>query len=184
MKNKQLQVFETKKIEVDNLIAAAHNDNTEGVLNAQFKIKDLAKEDNMVRDSVRQLIKQANPKAETNDRDYVFITFIIDQLPIGVVGLLLAVIFSAAMSSSSSEINALATTSVIDIYRRQIRQDETDAHYMQVSKWMTALWGILAMVFGLFASLLENLIEAVNIVGSLFYGSILGIFMVAFFMKK
>ncbi len=184
LENKQLQIFETKKVEVDNLITAAHSDNTAGMAVAQFKIKDLTKKDNALRDSVRQLIKQANPKAETNDRDYVFITFIIHQLPIGIVGLLLAVIFSAAMSSTSSEINALATTSVIDIYRRQVRQYETDAHYMLVSKWMTALWGMLAMLFGLFASLLENLIEAVNIVGSLFYGSILGIFMVAFFMKK
>ena len=158
--------------------------NTEGVEISKFKIKDLIKEDKLLRDSVRNMVKSANPKAETNDRDYVFITFIIHNLPIGIVGLLLAVIFSAAMSAKSSEINSLATTSVIDIYQRQIRQNETDAHYMLVSKWLTAVWGILAMLFAMFASLFENLIEAVNIIGSLFYGSVLGIFMVAFFVKE
>ena len=100
------------------------------------------------------------------------------------MGLLLAVIFSAAMSSTSSEINALATTSIVDIYRRQIKPNESDDHYMRTSQWLTAAWGVLAMSFAVFAALLENLIEAVNIVGSLFYGAILGIFMVAFFMKK
>lgn len=184
LQTKQVQIFETKKAEVNNLIVASHEGNTEGVEIAKFKIKDLAKEDKILRDSVRQLVKQANPKAETNDRDYVFITFIINNLPIGIVGLLLAVIFSAAMSAKSSEINSLATTSVIDIYQRQMRPNETDKHYMNVSKLLTAVWGLLAMLFAMFASLLENLIEAINIVGSLFYGSVLGIFMVAFFMKK
>ena len=184
LQTKQTQIFETKKIEVDNLISAAHSGNTEGVEISKFKIKDLAKEDKMLRDSVRRMVKQADPKAETNDRDYVFITFIIHNLPIGIVGLLLAVIFSAAMSAKSSEINSLATTSVIDIYKRQMRPDETDKHYLNVSKLLTAIWGILAMLFAMFASLFENLIEAVNIVGSLFYGSVLGIFMVAFFVKN
>ena len=184
LQTKQTQIFETKRDEVNNLIAASHEGNTEGVEIARFKIKDLTKEDKILRDSVRQLVKKANPKAETNDRDYVFITFIIHNLPIGIVGLLLAVIFSAAMSAKSSEINSLATTSVIDIYKRQIRPDETDKHYMRVSQWLTAVWGLLAMLFAMVASLLENLIEAINIVGSLFYGSVLGIFMVAFFMKK
>lgn len=184
LQTKQTAIFETKKIEVDKLIAASHAKNTEGVETAKFKIKDLIKEDRTLRDSVNKLVKQVNPKAETNDRDYVFITFIIHNLPIGIVGLLLAVIFSAAMSAKSSEINSLATTSVIDIYKRQMRQNETDKHYMRVSQWLTAVWGLLAMLFAMFASLFENLIEAINIIGSLFYGSVLGIFMVAFFMRK
>jgi Na+/proline symporter len=184
LQTKQTAIFETKKIEVDKLIAASRAKNTEGVETAKFKIKDLIKEDRTLRDSVNKLVKQVNPKAETNDRDYVFITFIIHNLPIGIVGLLLAVIFSAAMSAKSSEINSLATTSVIDIYKRQMRQNETDKHYMRVSQWLTAVWGLLAMLFAMFASLFENLIEAINIIGSLFYGSVLGIFMVAFFMRK
>ena len=129
------------------------------------------------------MVKKANPKAETNDRDYVFITFVIKNLPVGIIGLLLAVIFSAAMSSKSSELNALATSSVIDFYRRSFRPNETDDHYMHVSKWMTAFWGVFAIGFALSAQLFENLIEAVNIIGSLFYGTILGIFMFAFFVK-
>ena len=184
LQTKQTAIFETKKMEVDNLITASHAKNTEGVETAKFKIKDLIKEDRTLRDSVNKLVKKVNPKAETNDRDYVFITFIIHNLPIGIVGLLLAVIFSAAMSAKSSEINSLATTSVIDIYKRQMRQNETDKHYMRVSQWLTAVWGLLAMLFAMFASLFENLIEAINIIGSLFYGSVLGIFMVAFFMRK
>jgi solute:Na+ symporter, SSS family len=184
LQDQQTAIFETKKIEINKLITAAHDHNTEGVEISKFKIKDLTKEDKTLRDSVRQMVKQANPKAETNDRDYVFITFIIHNLPIGIVGLLLAVIFSAAMSAKSSEINSLATTSVIDIYQRQMRPNETDKHYMRVSQWLTAVWGILAMLFAMFASLFENLIEAINIIGSLFYGSVLGLFMIAFFMKK
>jgi len=100
------------------------------------------------------------------------------------VGLLIAVIFSAAMSSIASELNALATTTVIDIYKRSIVTDATDAHYLSASKWFTIGWGVLALFFAYFAAGFENLIQAVNIVGSLFYGVILGIFMVAFFMKN
>jgi Na+/proline symporter len=107
-----------------------------------------------------------------------------NYLPIGMVGLLIAVIFSAAMSSTSSELNALATTSVIDIYRRSIAPDKSDAHYLTASKSLTVMWGLIALLFATFASLFDNLIEAVNIVGSVFYGTILGIFVVAFFMKK
>ncbi|MBL7818752.1 MAG: sodium:solute symporter [Saprospiraceae bacterium] len=184
LQTKQTMIFETKRDEVNKLVEAAKSGDTEGVEITKFKIKDLTKEDKKLRDSVRSLVKMANQKAETNDRDYIFITFIINNLPIGIVGLLLAVIFSAAMSAKSSEINSLATTSVVDIYKRQMRPNETDAHYINVSKGLTAVWGFLAMLFALVASLLENLIEAINIIGSLFYGSVLGIFMVAFFMKK
>jgi len=100
------------------------------------------------------------------------------------VGLLLAVIFSAAMSSTASELNALATTTVVDLYRRSWRTDKDDRHYLNASKAFTAVWGGIALVFASTANLFENLIQAVNIVGSLFYGTILGIFLVAFFMKK
>ncbi|RMF02279.1 MAG: sodium:solute symporter, partial [Bacteroidetes bacterium] len=115
--------------------------------------------------------------------DYVFITFVTTYLPVGLVGLILAVIFSAAMSSTSSELNALATTSVVDIYRRSLVTNQDDAHYLKVSKYMTLLWGMVALLFALIADLFENLIQAVNIIGSLFYGAILGVFVVAFFLK-
>ena len=169
---------------MSRLIAANRQDDDAAAAISQSKIKGFQKEEKAVRDSVKSLVKVANPKAETNDRDYVFITFVITHLPVGIVGLLLAVIFSAAMSSKSSELNALATSSVIDFYRRLFRPNETDTHYMNVSKFFTAAWGMVALGFALFAQLFENLIEAVNIVGSLFYGTILGVFMVAFFFKR
>ncbi len=177
-------IFEAKRLEMNNLITASRAENVADIEASKTKIQTYMKEEAQVRTDVKTLIKAANPKAETKDTDYIFINFVINNLPIGIIGLLLAVIFSAAMSSTSSEINALATTSIIDIYRRQMKPNETDAHYMRVSQFLTAAWGILAMSFAVFASLLENLIEAVNIVGSLFYGAILGLFMVAFFMKN
>ena len=123
-------------------------------------------------------------EAIIEDRDYVFITFITNYLPVGLVGLLLAVIFSAAMSSTSSELNALATTTMVDIYRRSIVTDKPDAHYFTTSKWLTIGWGCVALTFATFANLFDNLIQAVNIIGSLFYGVILGVFAVAFFLKQ
>ncbi|MEQ9299614.1 MAG: sodium:solute symporter [Cyclobacteriaceae bacterium] len=135
------------------------------------------------RTEMEGLIKAAEPEAEMDDSDYVFLTFILTFLPTGLVGLLIAVIFSAAMSSTSSEINALASTSVVDYYKRLFKKDGTDKHYVIMSKLLTLIWGLIAIVFAIFANNSENLIEAVNIVGSLFYGTILGIFLVAFFFK-
>ncbi|MGB0838019.1 MAG: sodium:solute symporter [Flavobacteriaceae bacterium] len=121
---------------------------------------------------------------EVEDTDYVFFNFIITQLPRGIIGLLLAVIFSAAMSSTASELNALSTTTVVDVYKRSFVPKASDEHYLKASKWFTFAWGVLAILFATTASLFDNLIEAVNIIGSLFYGSILGVFVLAFFMKK
>jgi Na+/proline symporter len=130
------------------------------------------------------LIKLTNPSLDTNDKDYVFISYILKYLPAGIVGLLIAVIFSSSMSSKASELNALASTSIVDLYRRTVRRGKSDRHYLLATKWMTVLWGILAMLFAMFSSLFENLIQAVNIVGSLFYGAVLGVFAVAFSLKK
>ena len=136
-----------------------------------------------VRQEVKDLLVKADPTIETKDSDYVFLTFILTYLPHGLIGLLIAVIFSAAMSSSSSEINSLSSTTTVDIYRRLISKGETK-HDMLISKGLTLLWGVLAISFAILAKNSENLIEAVNIVGSIFYGTILGIFLVAFFLKK
>ena len=145
-------------------------------------------EEKKIREEAKELIttvsNETNLKLETEDSDYVFITFVTEHLPIGLIGLLLAVIFSAAMSSTASELNALATTSLIDIYKRSYVQDASDEHYLKMSKWFTFGWGIIALIFATFASLFDNLIEAVNIIGSLFYGTILGVFAIAFFFKK
>lgn len=119
-----------------------------------------------------------------NDTNYIFLHYVTHYLPIGVVGLVVAVIFTAAMSSVSGEINSLATVTVIDVYRRHVRQEGTDTHYLWASKIFTAFWGVYAMVFASYAKGFGALIEAVNMIGSLFYGGLLGVFVLAFYFKK
>jgi len=145
-------------------------------------IKALQSQEDQLRISSKELIKKANPKAETNDKDYVFIHFILNNLPRGLIGLLLAVILSAAMSSTASELNALGSTTTIDLYRRN-NQGRSDKHYLMASKGFTMLWGIIAIGVACVANLFENLIELVNIIGSIFYGNVLGIFLLAFFFS-
>jgi solute:Na+ symporter, SSS family len=138
-----------------------------------------------VRSEAKAALTAADPRAKTKDSDYVFITFILSHFPHGAVGLLIAVMFSAALSSKASELNALATTTTIDFWRRFRPLAAADeARNVRVAKWLTAFWGIFAIAFALFASLAENLIEAINILGSIFYGVVLGIFLVAFFLKR
>ena len=135
------------------------------------------------REEAKKILEKIEPKIETNDKDYVFIYFIINYLPQGLIGLLLAVILSAAMSSSASEINALSATTVVDLYRR-FKSDQNEKHYVWASKVFTLVWGGIAIAFALIGNLFENLIQLVNIIGSLFYGTILGIFLVAIFIKS
>jgi Na+/proline symporter len=180
----QTTLFEEKQVEIRNLITAIDSKNENEIETAQQSVKSLLRKDRDLRTEARTLIEEADPLAKTEDTDYVFITFVTRHLPIGLIGLLLAVIFSAAMSSTSSELNALATTSVVDLYRRLIVKDASDHHYLNASKWLTVIWGAVALGFAMTASLFDNLIEAVNIVGSVFYGAILGIFLVAFFLRR
>ena len=151
------------------------------------QIINLNKKEDELRKEGKSLIKKAgiekNVKVETNDKDYIFINFILNNLPNGIIGLLLAVILSAAMSSTSSEINALATTSVVDILRRNFSYINDD-NIVYYTKLMTFFWGICAITIASFAYLADNLIQLVNIIGSIFYGNVLGIFMIAFFFKK
>jgi len=177
-------VFKQKETAVYQLVDAMKTEDEAAISTAQTGVNRWLEAEKSLKKQAEEVILKADNNLETRDTDYVFITFIMNYLPIGMVGLLIAVIFSAAMSSTSSELNALATTSVIDIYRRSIAPDETDAHYLTASKSLTIIWGLIALTFATFASLFDNLIEAVNIVGSVFYGTILGIFVVAFFMKK
>lgn len=135
------------------------------------------------REQAKELITAANDKVETNDKDYVFIHFILNNLPRGLIGLLLAVILSAAMSSTASELNALASTTTIDLYRPNLKSEKSDMHFVKMSKLFTLGWGLLAILFASFASLFDNLIQLVNIIGSIFYGNVLGIFLLAFFIK-
>jgi SSS family transporter len=137
-------------------------------------------EDTRLREAYRAEVKATLPDAEANDKDYIFITFIMDHMPTGIIGLLLAMIFSAGMSSTSAELSALATTSVVDV----VKKERTDGEQVRATKWATVGFGLLALAFAALFSLFENLIQAVNIIGSLFYGTILGIFLVAFFLKR
>lgn len=184
LEDQHLELWQTKKEALYSLSSAIDQSNEPAIQQAKMNVFELMEKEQQVRTEVNDLILQQAPNAKTKDTDYVFITFIINYLPIGLVGLLLAVIFSAAMSSTSSELNALATTSVIDIYRRSFKTEASDRHYLFASKGMTVVWGIIAMLFAVTADLFENLIQAVNIIGSLFYGTILGIFLVAFFFGK
>ena len=176
-------LFERKKEVIHQYISQLKSGDKKMIAEGKAQVNQVMKEEKDLRVEAGTLIKKALPAASIKDTDYVFITFIRDFLPVGIVGLLLAVIFSASMSSTSSELNSLATTTVIDIYKRSFVKDQTDQHYLFVSKAFTLLWGAIAVVFALSARLFENLIQAVNIVGSLFYGTILGIFLVGFFIK-
>lgn len=137
-----------------------------------------------VRSEAKAALAKAEPNAKTNDADYVFITFILDHLPHGVIGLLVAAFFAAALSSKAAELNALGSTTTVDLYRHLLKREASDAHYVAASKWFTLFWGLVALAFALFANLTENLIQAVNIVGSLFYGVMLALFLVAFFLRR
>ena len=137
-----------------------------------------------IRSDAKSLVTETFPNHSTIDSDYVFLSFIMNYLPNGLIGLLLAVIISAAMSSTAGELNALGSTTTIDFYKRLIYKNGDDEHLVLASKYLTLFWGALAILFALFAQLLENLIEAVNILGSLFYGTILGVFLVAIIFKS
>ncbi len=173
---------ETLKFVVDNYESTNYDKETIDYAIETVKSNEL--EAIAIRDRAKDLVGIAVPDNNSKDSDYVFLSFIMNYLPIGLIGLLLAVIFSAAMSSTSGELNALATTTTIDFYKRLNTTEHSEKHYLMASKLLTAVWGIVAILFALFAHLVENLIEAVNILGSLFYGTILGIFLIAFFLKR
>ncbi len=136
-----------------------------------------------LRDRAKEIILKADSGSETNDKDYVFFHFILNYLPKGLIGLLLAVIISAAMSSTASGLNALASTTAIDIYKRNLKEEKSEKHYLNATKFFTLFWGIVAILFASIGTLFENLIQLVNIIGSIFYGTVLGIFLVGFYIK-
>jgi solute:Na+ symporter, SSS family len=176
--------FKEKSRAVKDMLVGIRNEDEGAINNAREKLKGIEAQGKAIRTEVKGLLQKANPKAEVKDTDYVFITFVMQYMPTGIIGLLLAVIFCASMSSTSSELNALASTTVIDIYKRSVRQVGLDSHYLKASKLLTVIWGSFAILFATLASRMENLIQAVNILGSLFYGTILGIFVVGFYLKS
>jgi len=171
-------IFDKKQNQINNYLS--------GNYDAKYGLSELELKEKELRKNAKNLItlasKEKNIRVETNDKDYVFITFILNNLPKGLIGLLLAVILSAAMSSTSSEINALATTTAIDIYKRN-KKNVTDQEVVKYTKIFTFFWGIVAIAIACIAYLADNLIQLVNIIGSIFYGNVLGIFLIAFFLK-
>jgi len=147
------------------------------------RIMALAEKEKGIRDEAKVLIGKADKKDKTSDADYVFIHFIINYLPKGFIGLLLAVILCAAMSSTASGLSSLASTTVIDIYKRNLKGEKSEKHFVNASKFFTLIWGIIAILFACIGTLFENLIQLVNIIGSIFYGTVLGIFLVGFYIK-
>lgn len=143
----------------------------------------LSSKEKDLRERAKDIILKADSRSETNDKDYVFFHFILNYLPKGLIGLLLAVIISAAMSSTASGLNALASTTAIDIYKRNVKGEKSEKHYLNATKFFTLLWGIVAILFACIGTLFENLIQLVNIIGSIFYGTVLGIFLVGFYIK-
>lgn len=176
--------FLAKRKGIMTMIKDIKDGKTEDTNSSVEKVRSLESESNAIRSEVKGLITRSQPDYETNDTDYVFLTFILTYLPRGIIGLLLAVIFAAAMSSTASELNALASTTTVDFYRRLISENNSEKHYVIVSKSLTTFWGFLAISFALFANQSENLIQAINIIASIFYGVILGIFVCAFFIKS
>ncbi len=176
-------LFKAKQPKLDQLLTAIELDDQTTIKSMGQQLRSLENESKVVHEQVTSLMKANDPNAETKDADYIFINFVVDYLPHGIIGLLMAVIFSAAMSSTSSELNALASTTTVDFYKRSIRRDASERHYLLASKAFTVMWGLLAILFAIFSTLLDNLIQAVNILGSIFYGPILGIFLVAFAIK-
>ncbi len=179
----QVALEAEKRIAQNKFSAALEIKEYAAVEEAKQQIIRINQKDSTNRIAAKSLISQANDIVETNDKDYVFIHFILNNLPSGLVGLLLAVILSAAMSSTASELNALGTVTALDLYKRNRTGDFTEAHYVKASKYFTLLWGIVAISIASVANLFDNLIQLVNIIGSIFYGNVLGIFLIAFFFK-
>jgi Na+/proline symporter len=176
-------VHAEKRKAVDKLVDAIHRNDDTAREAAGEEIKSFEQQENGLKDNVRAAIAKAIPNAKTQDRDYLFLNFVLSHLPHGIIGLLLAVMFSAAMSSMAGELNALASTTSVDIYKRSLKPQASNQHYLSASRAFTVIWALLAMMFAMLANFAENLIQFVNIVGSLFYGTILGIFLAAFYIK-
>ncbi|QEM06073.1 sodium:solute symporter [Mucilaginibacter rubeus] len=178
------QAFEQKKTKANELIKAINSKNEEGISYAKDQLKVADTKARLIRQNAIELMKKNNPKADDNDTNYVFLSFVTQYLPKGLIGLLIAIIFLASMGSTASALNSLASTSVVDIYKRIVNPNATDKNYLNASRLATVFWGLVCIGMALYASRIGNLLEAVNQLGSYIYGTILGVFIVAFYLKK
>jgi SSS family transporter len=177
-------LFQEKSVEIRKYLDALHQHDEVRAAGKKEELQYLQQRYNAIRSEASNLLAENKTQADTGDTNYIFLTFVLTYLPVGFVGLIFACIFTASMSSSSGELSALATTSIIDIYKRFIKREASEKHYLMVSRIMMALWGLYGIAFAQYASRLGSLIEAVNILGSLFYGTMLGIFLLAFYIKS
>ena len=184
LEKQQAFISNEKKETIHRLTKAIDDEDQSTIDEARLTLKNSNEKLNGIRTEVVELIKKNNPAAETNDNNYIFLSFVNNTFPKGLIGLLIAVIFLASMGSTASAINSLASTSTVDIYKRFINQNSSDKQDLFWSRIFTLFWGVFSIAVALYASRLGNLLEAVNILGSLFYGTILGIFIVAFYMKR
>jgi SSS family solute:Na+ symporter len=175
---------EEKKSSVNALVEAIHKDDIALIDVARTQVQQADEKSKQIKKQVKILMESNDASSDTNDSNYIFLTFVTKQLPVGIVGILIAIIFLASMGSTASGLNSLASTTVVDFYKRIFKKEESDAAYVFASRLSTVAWGIFCIIVAIYASKLGNLIEAVNILGSLFYGTILGIFLVAFYMKS
>ena len=171
-------VQSSKRVVIEQWLTDKSND---GLVN---QIQGHLQQEKQIQDSLKRVVKKIDPLAETNDTNYIFLRFVVDYLPVGLVGLLIAVIFLAGWGSIAAALNSLSSTSVVDIHKRFFDKNCSREQDYRLSKRYTLLWGIFCMIAAMFATRMGSLIEAVNILGSLFYGVILGIFLVAFYLKK
>ncbi len=173
-----------RKAQALALVEARHNHDARGESRAIEEYRRAQQDLDAARARGASLVESTGGEKGFHDTNYIFLSFVTKYLPTGVVGLVIAVILAATMSSSSGEINSLATVSVVDIYKRHFRKNATDKHYLMASRAATAFWGAYAVAFAGLGRHLGSLIEAVNIIGSLFYGSLLGVFVLAFFFRR
>jgi uncharacterized sodium:solute symporter family permease YidK len=177
-------LFLEKKAAISELLAAHDSEIPASRETAQKKLQLIENQVVAIRKEANEIVQKNVPNAPKTDTDYIFLNFVLNHLPVGLIGLMIAVIFCASWSTTASELNALTTTTVSDIYRRSLVKHRDDAHYLSISKYVTMGWGVFILLFAMFVNLPENLIQMVNKFGSLFYGTVLGIFFTAFFLKK
>jgi len=177
-------IFEQKQQQIHRLTEALDNDDHTAIADVREQLRNADKRAKEIRTDLVELMERNDGMADTNDNNYIFLSFVTEHFPKGLIGLLVAIVFMASMGATSSAINSLASTTVIDIYKRFVSKRGSERGYLSASRAFTLLWGIFCVIIALYASKLGNLLEAVNILGSLFYGTILGIFVVAFYVKR
>jgi SSS family transporter len=176
--------FEQKKQKTEGLVKALDSNNEQQIATSKANLKAAEAQADTIRKQAIGVIKKSSGNNSVNDTNYVFLTFVTQYLPKGLIGLLIAIIFLASMGSTASGLNALGSTTVIDIYKRILKPGETDHNYVTASRLATVFWGLVCIGMALYASKIGNLLEAVNQLGSYIYGTILGVFIVAFYLKK